>query len=127
MVSAPLALAAGLVVLLGAVHSIAGEILLLGPTDRAAGPPRLLGSELFARRTHRLVWHATTLLALAIAAILGRAATMPVLGASDVFAIRAIAVAMAACAALSLGASRGMHPAWIAFGVIAALSWAATT
>ena len=64
-----LQLAAILIVLLGVAHSVLGERYILTRLFRGE-LPKLFGSSEFTRNTLRFAWHLTTLLALALGAIL---------------------------------------------------------
>ena len=84
--------AAGLILALGAVHSILGERYILSRLFRRSDLPRLFGSDLFTRRTLRFAWHLTTLAWLGFAALL-LAAARP---GSGTLALRQIGALVAA-------------------------------
>src|SRR5713101_8392255 len=62
--------ATGLILALGAVHSILGERYILIRLFRRSDLPKLFGTDLFTRRTLRFAWHLTTLAWLWFAALL---------------------------------------------------------
>ncbi len=119
-----LLIAAVLAVLVGVAHSYLGERYILMRLFRRTELPKLLGSDVFTRRTLRFAWHITSI------AWLGFAALLLVLAARDPASLRenslkVVAATFAAHAALTGGASRGRHLAWIVFLAIAVLSWMA--
>lgn len=119
-----LLIAAVLAVLVGVAHSYLGERYILMRLFRRTELPKLLGSDVFTRRTLRFAWHITSI------AWLGFAALLLVLAAGDPASLRenslkVVAATFAAHAALTGGASRGRHLAWIVFLAIAVLSWMA--
>jgi hypothetical protein len=121
-VSIPLLAAGILSAVLGILHSLLGEKLLLGPIFRRGDLPKLLGSTDFARRTLRFAWHLTTVLLVAIGAVITALSLSP-LEAQSAWVARALAVAFAACSLLSLIAARARHFSWWVFLVIAMLLW----
>lgn len=119
--------AGALVLVIVIAHSVLGEILLLRHLPRLANVPELapgLGDAL-TRRTIRLTWHVPSLLGVAMAAILLSLGARASLAASDRFVVSAIAGSMLACGALALVVTRGRHPAWVAFLLVAALAFLA--
>lgn len=118
--SAGLYAAAGLALLIGAVHSYLGERYILIRLFRRDLPP-LFGSDWFTKRTLRFAWHATTL------AWWGFGALLLVFTASDPAVWRrtglwVIAGVFAASALVTVAASRGRHLAWVVFAAIAVLA-----
>ena len=120
-----LLIAAGLAVLVGIAHSYLGERYILTRLFRRSEIPPLFGSDVFTRRTIRFAWHITSI------AWWGFAALLWVLAAGDTDdlysqSLKVVAVTFGASAALTLGASRGRHLAWIVFAAIAVISWMAS-
>ena len=118
-----LLLASILTILTGAAHSVLGELLILRHMANFEKVPSLLGSVELTKRTLRFTWHLPTILASGMALILLRYAHLPILGEGEMFVIRTISAAMLACSLVTLLLSRGKHPGWIAFLLIAILSW----
>ena len=116
-----LPLAVGLLVVLGLAHSVLGERYILRRLFRR-DLPRLFGSDVFTKRTLRFAWHLTTVAWSGLAALL-------LLVAYGVPSRGAILTTVAATALLSAVVaavgSRGRHPAWAVFLLVAALAWAA--
>ena len=119
-----LLIAAVLILLLGLVHSLLGERYILVRLFRRDNLPRLFGSDLFTKRTLRFAWHLTTVVWLGIAALLVQLASGRPLGAPDIGA--ALAITAGASGLVALVGSRGRHPAWIVFLVVAGLVWTGT-
>ena len=117
------AVAAVLLVLLGLAHSYLGERYILVRLFRRSGLPKLFGSETFTRRTLRFAWHLTTV------AWFGFAALLLVLRSSPAASVRAqgqvLTVTFALSGLVALVGSRGRHPSWIVFLVVAGLVWLA--
>ena len=113
--SIPLVAAAVLAALLGTVHSYLGERFILLPLFRRHPLPD------FVRRTLRLAWHVTTVLAFGFTGLL------LVMALPDREATRTMAGIISATFALSgvvsLVISRGRHLSWIVFFAIGALVW----
>src|SRR5262245_5421281 len=121
-----LLLAASLVAVVTALlHAVLGEILILRHLDKVDSLPPLLGSKELPRQTLRFTWHLPSILACAFAAILARYAQLAVLGARERFVIMTISVAVLACAGAIILISRGRHPGWVAFLIVAVLCWIA--
>jgi hypothetical protein len=118
-----LLVAAILMLVTGAAHSVLGELLILRHMASFQGVPPLLGSLELTKRTLRFSWHLPTLLASGMALILLRYTALAQLGDGETFVIRTISGAMLACSIVTLAVSRGKHPGWVAFLAIAALSW----
>jgi hypothetical protein len=118
--------AAALIFALGLVHSILGERYILVRLFRRDNLPRLFGSDLFTRRTLRFAWHLTTVVWYGIAALLFTLSSPPAtpIDAARVGAI--LAATALASAAVALVGSRGRHPAWLVFLVVALLCWLGT-
>ena len=116
-----LLLAAALTVLVVVAHSYLGERYLLIPLFRRENLPRLRGSADFTRRTLRLAWHITSVFGFALAGLLVALAWGK--PASSGTSVLIIAMAFAGSGLVSLLFSRGRHLSWIAFFIIAALTW----
>jgi hypothetical protein len=129
------ALAGGLAILLGLVHSILGEILLLRRLRKDSlpvlapfslfevRPLGLTGNPDLALGTLRFTWHLPTVLGLGVAAILLGLATPSAAGTPLVFIERVLALSLLACTLVVLVISKGKHPGWIVFLVITILVW----
>jgi len=115
--------AAILMLLTGVAHSVLGELLILRHMSKFQAVPPLLGSIELTKRTLRFTWHLATLLASGMALILVHYAYLPQLGDGEKFVVHTIGGAMLACSVVTLAVSRGKHPGWVAFLVIAVLSW----
>jgi len=108
--------------LIGIVHSVLGEKLVLGPLFERGDVPKLLGSTDFARRTLRFAWHLTTVLLLAIGAIVMVLSLSP-LNPQSAWILRVMASTFAICSLLSLFGGRAKHFSWWVFLIIAVLLW----
>ncbi len=125
--------AAILAAMLGLMHSVLGELLLLRHFGEVEGlrpiatgvlvPLRgLPATSLLSKQTIRMSWHALTAFGLAASAILATFAMRP-LDAGATIAIRILAAAFLACAALFFVGTRLRHPGGYAFLALAILSW----
>jgi hypothetical protein len=121
-VNFPLLIGGLLSVLIGIAHSVLGERLLLGPLFQRRDLPKLLGSESFARRTLRFTWHLTTVLLVAIGAIV-MALSTAALSTQAMWILHVLAITFAACSLVSLIGARAKHFSWWVFLIIAALLW----
>ncbi len=121
-----LLVAAALVIALGLVHSVLGERYILIRLFRRTDLPHLFGSDLFTRRTLRFAWHLTTVVWFGVAALLIIAARTGGTAMSIALIGEVVAVTSGVSALVTLVGSRGRHPAWIVFLVIAILSWIGT-
>ena len=119
-------LAAGLCLVLGLVHSLLGEYMLMRHLPGVQGLPLFRGSPDLPRQTIRITWHITSLLAWAITAILARLAALPGLGATEIFILQILALCFFACFLVALIGTRGRHPSWLAFLILALLCLLAT-
>ncbi|MBN8727752.1 MAG: hypothetical protein J0H15_08630 [Xanthomonadales bacterium] len=100
--------AAALIALLGIAHSVLGERYILVRLFRRELPP-LFGGTGFTRRTLRFAWHLTTVLFVALAAVLAQLA-----GPYSTAALAGtIGVALLLSGLLSLFISRGRHLSWL--------------
>jgi hypothetical protein len=108
--------------LIGIAHSVLGEKLVLGPLFRRGDLPKLLGSTDFARRTLRFTWHLTTVLLLAIGAVIMALSTAP-LDPQSIWFLRVLTITFGVCSLLSLISARGKHFSWWVFLIIAVLLW----
>lgn len=108
--------------LIGIAHSVLGERLVLGPLFQRGDLPKLLGSESFARRTLRFTWHLTTVLLVAIGALVMALSTAS-LDPQSIWTLRVLAITFGACSLVSLIGARAKHFSWWVFLIIAALLW----
>lgn len=119
----PFVVAAVLIALVGVAHSYLGERYILIRLFRRGNLPELFRNADFTKRTLRLAWHITTVLAFGFAAVLVVLASP---GREDVRTIgRIISATFALCGFVALVGSRGSHLSWIAFFAIAGLVWVA--
>ena len=119
-----LLVAAFLALLVGVAHSYLGERYILIRLFRRQDLPRLFGSDWFTRRTLRFAWHLTSIAWWGFAAILLAAASSSGAHFREK-TLMAIAATFLASAAITAGASRGRHLAWIVFLAIAVLAFLA--
>jgi branched-subunit amino acid transport protein len=119
--SAPLLVAAALAVFLALAHSYLGERYILMPLFRRSELPPLLGGSEFTKQTLRLAWHVTSVLGLAVAALLAALATPG--GITGRTTAQILSAACAVSGLVALVVSRGKHLSWIVFLAIAALAW----
>ncbi|HYK01482.1 MAG TPA: hypothetical protein VE974_06980 [Thermoanaerobaculia bacterium] len=118
----PFVIAAVLTAVVGVVHSYLGERYILMRLFRRGNLPDLFRKHEFTKRTLRLAWHVTTLLAFGFTAVLLVLATHP---REEIRTLaRIIAATFALSGLLSLIVVKGKHLSWLAFFVIAALVWA---
>ena len=111
--------AAALTLAVAAAHSYLGERFILVRLFRRPDLPKLFGGDDFTRRTLRLAWHITSVLAVGLAALI---LTLPRGGAGRSQAA-ILSAAMAGSGLVSLVVSRGKHLSWVAFFAIAACVW----
>jgi len=112
-------LAAALAFAIGVTHSVLGERYILTRLFRRGDLPRLFGGTEFTTRTLRFAWHLTTVAWWGFAALF-------VLLARGSIAAHAVALVLGVTflvtAAITFGASRGRHLAWLVFLVIGAIA-----
>lgn len=114
-------IAAVLMFVLGAAHSLLGERYLLIRLFRRSDLPRLFGGTAFTTRTLRFAWHLTTVLMWGLAALLWQLGE----GVSEPRALaRTLAVTLFAAALLPLAITRGRHLSWLVLLAAAGLTWA---
>lgn len=121
-----LAIAAGLAVLTGIVHSLLGELLIFRHLRNGTLVPAL-GAPPLRNRNIRIIWatwHLATVFGWAFAVILGRLAMDPQAPLLSLV-IGAAVAAYAGGALLVLIGTRGRHPGWVALAAVAALTWVA--
>lgn len=119
--SALLLVAAALATLLATAHSYLGERYILVRLLRRDDLPRLLGGTTFTKRTLRFAWHVTSVAWLGFAALL--ASHQSAGPGTSSLQLRIIAVTFAVSGLIALLGSRGRHLAWIAFFLVAVLTW----
>jgi hypothetical protein len=122
----PLVAAACLIFAVGVAHSYLGERHILIRLFRRPDLPKLLGSDLFTRRTLRFAWHLTSVVWWGIAALLLTAAraSSGTLTLAQVGGV--VAATSLASAVVTFVGSRGQHLAWLAFLAVGALVWVGT-
>ncbi len=120
-----LVVAAAVVVLLAVAHSYLGERYLLTRLLRRPDLPKLFGNDVFTRRTLRFAWHLTSVAWCGLAVLLVQLAAAAV--PTGMTLLRTIAVTFGASAVVSLVGSRGRHLSWVVFGVVAVLTWVASS
>lgn len=112
-------LAAILLVIVGAAHSLLGERLLISRLAALEALPHLRGSREYTLRLVRVAWHITTVAWAGFAAIF-------VLAANDALTRPGVLTVICATFAVSgltaLIASRGRHLSWIVFLAVGALA-----
>lgn len=115
--------AAALTVATGLVHTVMGEILIFRRLRRGSFVPAFGGALLRERHVRILwaSWHALTLMAWSMAAVLIAMATAPASEVTLVIA-RWVSVGMAAGALAVLVGTRGRHPGWLAMLAVATLT-----
>ncbi len=105
-----LQIAALLLFLLGAAHSVLGERYILIRLFRRGNLPRLFGGTAFTTRTMRFAWHLTTVQAWGLAALLSQLGE----GVADPRALATtLAVTLIASALLPLLITRARHLSWL--------------
>ena len=125
-VNPALAIAAVLLVGIGFAHSYLGERYILIRLFRRSDLPKLLGSDVFTKKTLRFAWHITSIAWFGFAALLvapawarSGALPLPILGS-------VIATTFLASSLVSLVGSRGRHYSWLVFLVVSVMSWFGT-
>jgi hypothetical protein len=118
--SVALIVAALLLLAVGAAHSYLGERYVMSRLFRRGNLPTLFGAEIWTKRILRFAWHLTTVAWVGFAAVLLAISAEGSVERSDVALV--VVVTFVASAAVAGFGSRGRHPAWLAFLVIAALA-----
>ena len=116
-----LVIAAILVALVGVAHSYLGERYILMRLFRRGNLSELYRRADFTKRTLRLAWHITTVLAFGFAALLLALASSGREGIQTLCKIISATFALSGLLALVL--SRARHLSWIVFFAVAALVW----
>lgn len=111
-----------LIVATAVVHSVLGELWIIGKLD-PRGLPALRGSRAATRRTLRFTWHVTSVLGLGIAAVVLYLASVERLTAEQTAVLRVISVTLFASFLVAIVGSRGRHPSWLVFLIVAGLVW----
>lgn len=121
-----LALAAGIAVLTGLVHSVLGERLIFKHLRNGTLIPALAAPPLRSGHVRILwaTWHLATVFGWAFAVVLFRLAENPQTPLPALVAGATVA-AYGGGALLVLVGTRGRHPGWIALGAVAVLTWCA--
>lgn len=122
-----LAVAAGLSIVTGLVHSVLGERLIFRHLRRGTLVPQLGAPPLRARNIRILwaTWHLASVFGWALAALLIGLAAESAEAPVRQLVLHAVAAANAGGAILVLVGTRGRHPGWIALGAVALLVWVA--
>jgi hypothetical protein len=120
-----LAIAAGLCVAIGLVHSILGERFILTRLFRGSQIPPLFGSDFFTRRTLRFAWHLTTIAWLGLGYLVWAFSRAP--ADPEIVVLGTVFTVFFVSGAVALLASKGKHLSWIVFWAIAGLVLAART
>lgn len=118
-------IAAGVLALVGLVHSVLGEWLIFRAL-RTHGIVPTSGHPVLRERYVRILWatwHLVTVLGWALAALLWRLGTATANTALSAWVVDVVGAAMLASGALVFFATRGRHPAWVALLGVAALVW----
>lgn len=118
--SSGLLIAAALLVLIGAAHSILGERYILVRLFRR-DLPKLFGGDWFTKQTLRFAWHITTVAWLGFAAILVVAARPA--PAAPPAVLDVVAATFLVTGLIAAVASRGRHLSWPVFLAVAILAW----
>lgn len=120
-----LAVAGGLAVLVGIVHSMLGELLIFSGLRQGGVVPTGTASGLAERQVRILwaTWHLPTIFSFLIGAILIRFAISPAQLEGHRFVVQGIIVAVGLSSFLVLIATRGKHPGWIGLLAIATTAW----
>jgi hypothetical protein len=115
-----LLLAAAIIFITGCAHSYLGERYILIRLFKRGNVPSLFGGPEFTVGTLRFAWHITTVAWWAFALLL----VLAHLGAlSTANVLRVIAGASLMSAALPVVFTRGKHLSWVAFLLVAALTF----
>jgi hypothetical protein len=118
-----LVVAALMLVVLGLVHSGAGELFILRPLGRLRPIPAVFGGAHGGKRSLRSAWHHLSILAWTFALILFHDASLSRLGAEERFVIRTISISLALGALMWYAGTSGKNLAWVAMLLIAVLCW----
>jgi hypothetical protein len=117
----PLLIAAGiLAVLLALAHSVLGERYILRRLFRREDLPKLFGGVEFTKQTLRFAWHITSVAWCGLGGVLFFLDGGPWAGGG---VAKVVATTFGVSGAVALVGSRGRHPSWIVFFLIAVLSW----
>lgn len=124
-----LLIAAATLFFIGTMHSVlaewSGDRRLVRRIVQSTLFEADVADDLLARRIVRLAWHLTSLAWCSMAAVLAYLSlveqTRPV-----IVTIRIVAVVFVFHAVLSLGLTRGRHPSWYLFLIVATLSFLGT-
>ena len=120
-----LAVAGGLAVLVGVVHSILGELLIFSGLRQGEIVPTGTASGLAERQVRILwaTWHLPTVFSFLIGAILIQFAVSPDQLDVHRFVVQGIIFAVGLSSFLVLIATKGKHPGWIGLLAIAITAW----
>jgi hypothetical protein len=112
-----------LLIILALAHSLFGEIGMINPLVKSKGVPAFRGSVRFTKDTMRFAWHITSILGLGFAAVILYYGTLDQLDDDERRVLEIFTITFAISFVVSLIGSRGKHPAWIAFLLIAIFTW----
>lgn len=119
-------LAAAVLAVVALAHAVLGEILVFRGL-RTQGVVPTAGRPVLREPQVRILWatwHLTTVLGLALSALLWRLGSMPWTDAALAAWVADVAgVATLASGLLVFYATRGRHPAWVPLMAVAALVW----
>lgn len=121
-----LIISASLTALMALVHSVVGELLILIPLQKAKGLPAVRGSVRVTKSTLRFTWHITSVLGLGLGIIFFYYARFTEFNSEQTFILRTLSLTYAASFLVALVGSRGRHPSWAVFLLVAILTWLST-
>lgn len=117
--------AAILMFVVGAIHSVVGEKLIFSRM-RKNGIVPTAGAPVLRERHVRILWaswHIATVLGWTVGAILLRISFPATDSVLEVFVVSAIIVSTLVSSCLVLFGTKGMHPGWVGFLAVAVLAW----
>ena len=118
-----LILAAVVIAVIAAVHSVLGERYIVRRLLRRSNLPHRFGSDWFTKRTIRFAWHLTSVAWLGLAGVIVMYAYEASLDGPAYGALEVIRWTFLVSAAITLFASRGRHLAWVLFTVVGVALW----
>ncbi|HYF66436.1 MAG TPA: hypothetical protein VD886_26645 [Herpetosiphonaceae bacterium] len=118
-----LIIAGVLTALMALVHSVLGERMILLPLPRREDGPGRGGLSRGMRSTLRFTWHLTSVLGGGIAALFFHYGRMDALAADQAAVLTILAITFLISFLVALVGSRGRHPSWAVFLIVALLVW----
>lgn len=112
-----------LTVLMALTHTILGERMILLRLPRREDALGRAGLSSGVRSTLRFTWHLTSVLGLGIAGIFLHYGQLEAFTAEHIAVLRILSITFLASFAVALVGSRGRHPSWAVFLVVAVLIW----